>query len=74
MPSVLHLVKVVVTESLILPSVPLDKEFFVECPTKGTRQSAKHSTKSRILVVVISTPHGLDEIKKISRNFNLLWI
>jgi hypothetical protein len=48
---VLLSVKVVITESVTLPSVALDKVFFTECPTKSTRQSAKHSVKSQIPVV-----------------------
>jgi hypothetical protein len=53
MPSVLSSVKVVVTESLSLPNVALGKEVFVECPTKDTRQSSEHSTKSRIPIVYL---------------------
>jgi hypothetical protein len=49
--SVLLSVNVIVTESVTLPSAALDKQFFVECPTKSTQQSAKHSAKSQILVV-----------------------
>jgi hypothetical protein len=37
--SVQHSVKRLVAESLTLPSAALGKAFFVECPTKGTRQS-----------------------------------
>jgi hypothetical protein len=50
-PSVLHSVKRLVTESRTLPSAALDKAFFVECPTKGTRQRVRHSAKPRIPVV-----------------------
>jgi hypothetical protein len=51
MPSVLLLVNMVVTESRTLPSAALEKDFFAECPTKSTRQSLEHSTKSQILLV-----------------------
>jgi hypothetical protein len=42
----------VVTESRTLPSAALGKDFFAECPTKNTRQSAEHSAKTRIPVVM----------------------
>jgi hypothetical protein len=45
-PSVLHSVNQLVTESRNSPSAALGKAVFVECPTKGTRQSVRHSTKS----------------------------
>jgi hypothetical protein len=51
-PSVLHSVKRLVTESQTLPSAALGKDFFAECPTKGTRQSGRHSAKPRIPVVI----------------------
>jgi hypothetical protein len=50
-PSVQHLVKRLVAESLTLPSAALGKAFFAECPTKGTRQRGRHSAKPRIPVV-----------------------
>jgi hypothetical protein len=34
-----------------LPSAALGKAVFAECPRKGTRQSGRHSAKSRIPVV-----------------------
>jgi hypothetical protein len=52
-PRVLVSVNVVVIESRTSPSAALGKDFFAECPTKNTRQSAKHSAKSRILVVLV---------------------
>jgi hypothetical protein len=52
MPSVLLSVNMVITESVTLLSAMLDKQFFVECPTKSTRQSAEHSAKNRIPVVI----------------------
>jgi hypothetical protein len=51
MPSVLHSVNQLVTESRNLPSAALGKAVFAECPTKGTRQSVRHSAKSWIPVV-----------------------
>jgi hypothetical protein len=54
-PSVLRSVKRLVTESRTLPSAALGKAFFVECPTKGTRQRIRHSTKPRIPVVVVAS-------------------
>ena len=56
---VLLSVNSVVTESRTLPSAALSKDFFVEYPTKSTRQSAEHSAKSRIWVVIESINHGL---------------
>jgi hypothetical protein len=50
-PSVLHSVNQLVTESRSSPSAALGKASFAECPTKGTRQSVRHSAKSRIPVV-----------------------
>jgi hypothetical protein len=50
-PSVLLSVKMLVTESQALPSAALGKAVFAECPRKGTRQSGRHSAKSRIPVV-----------------------
>jgi hypothetical protein len=50
--SVSRSVNEVVAESVISPSVALSKEFFIECPTYCTRQSAEHSTKSQILIVL----------------------
>jgi hypothetical protein len=50
-PSVLHSVRRLVTESQTLPSAALGKAIFVECPRKGTRQSVQHSAKARIPVV-----------------------
>jgi hypothetical protein len=46
MPSVLHSVNQFITERRTSPSVALDKACFAECPTKDTRQSVRHSTKS----------------------------
>jgi hypothetical protein len=46
--NVLLSVNMIVTKSMTLPSVVLGKQFFAECPIKSTRQSAKHSAKSRI--------------------------
>jgi hypothetical protein len=51
MPRVLLSANVVVTERRALPSAALGKEAFAECLTKSTRQSAEHSTKTRIPVV-----------------------
>jgi hypothetical protein len=51
-PSVLHSINQLVTESRTLPSAALGKAFFAECPTKGTRQRVRHSAKSRIPVVI----------------------
>ena len=55
-PSVLHSVKRLVTESRTLPSAALGKSFFAECPTKGTRQRLQHSAKPWIPVVLAK--HG----------------
>jgi hypothetical protein len=52
-PSVLHSVNQLVTERRNSPSVALGKAAFAECPTKGTRQSGRHSAKSRIPVVTL---------------------
>jgi hypothetical protein len=51
MPSVLHSVNELVTESRTLPSAALDKDFFAECPRKSTRQRGWHLAKARIPVV-----------------------
>jgi hypothetical protein len=51
-PSVQHSVKRPVAESLTLSNAALVKAFFAECPTKGTRQRGRHSTKPRIPVVI----------------------
>jgi hypothetical protein len=59
LPSVLHSVKRLVTESRTLPSAALGKSFFAECPTKGTRQRERHSAKPRILVVSAFRPRGV---------------
>jgi hypothetical protein len=56
-PSVQHSVKRLVAESLTLPSAALGKACFAKCPTKGTRQSGRHSAKPRISVVVVFYPH-----------------
>jgi hypothetical protein len=53
-PSVQHSVKRLIAESLTLPSAALGKAFFAECPTKGTRQRGRHSTKPQIPVVVVT--------------------
>ena len=53
-PSVLHSVKRLVTESRALPSAALGKAVFAECLRKGTRQSGRYSAKSRISVVIVS--------------------
>jgi hypothetical protein len=50
-PSVLHTVTSLVTESQTLPSAALGKAIFAECPRKGTRQSVRHLAKARIPVV-----------------------
>ena len=50
-PSVLHSVNQLVTESRCSPSAALGKASFAECPTKGTRQRVWHSAKARIPVV-----------------------
>jgi hypothetical protein len=50
-PSVLHSVNQLVTESRNSPSAALGKVAFDECPTKYTRQSVRHSAKSWIPVV-----------------------
>jgi hypothetical protein len=55
-PSVLHSVKRLVTESRTLPSAALGKALFAECPTKDTRQIVRHSAKPRIPVVIIDLP------------------
>jgi hypothetical protein len=52
LPSVLHLVNQLVTESRTLPSAALGRVFFAECPTKGTRQRVQHSVKPQISVVL----------------------
>jgi hypothetical protein len=57
-PSVQHSVKWLVAESLTLPSAALGKAFFAECPTKGTRQRGRHSTKPRIPVVLVMLAAG----------------
>jgi hypothetical protein len=49
--SVQHSANQLVTESSSSPSAVLGKASFAECPTKGTRQSVRHSAKSRIPVV-----------------------
>jgi hypothetical protein len=54
-PSVLHSVNELVTESRTLPSAALGKGFFAECPTKSTRQSDWHSAKARIPVVTLGS-------------------
>jgi hypothetical protein len=69
MPSVLPSVKVVGIESLPLPRVALDKEVFAKCPTKGTRQSSKHSAKSQIPVV---TTHRIMLIIIVNNPINIL--
>jgi hypothetical protein len=53
MPRALRSVNSVVTESGTLPSAALGKGFFAECSTKSTRQSAEHSAKSLIPVVLL---------------------
>jgi hypothetical protein len=50
-PSVLHSVNQLVTESRTLPSAALGKGCFVERPRKSTRQRGLHSAKARIPVV-----------------------
>jgi hypothetical protein len=50
-PRVLLSVNKVIIESRTLPSAVVGKDFFTEFPTKNTRQSAEHSTKSRIPIV-----------------------
>jgi hypothetical protein len=50
-PSVLHSVKRLVTESRTLSSAALGKALFAEFPIKGTRQRVRHSAKPRIPVV-----------------------
>jgi hypothetical protein len=52
-PSVLHSVNKFFTERRTLPSAALGKVLFAECPIKSTRQSRRHSTKTRILVVFL---------------------
>jgi hypothetical protein len=52
-PSVLHSVNQLVTESRSLPSAALGKAAFAECPIKGTRQSCRHSAKPAIPVVKV---------------------
>ena len=44
-PSVLHSVNQLVTESRTSSSAALGKASFAECPTKGTRQRVQHSAK-----------------------------
>jgi hypothetical protein len=51
MPSVPHSVNKIFTERKILPSAALGKVSFAECVIKSTRQSRRHSAKSRISVV-----------------------
>jgi hypothetical protein len=68
-PSVLHSVNQLVAESRNSPSAALGKAAFAECPTKGTRQSGRHSAKSWIPVVLATVPnteldHALDELSK----------
>jgi hypothetical protein len=50
-PSVQHSVKKLVAKRLTLPSAALGKAW---CPTKGTRQRGRHSTKPRIPVVKLA--------------------
>jgi hypothetical protein len=50
-PSVLHSVNQLVTESRTLPSAALGKGCFADCPRKSTRQRGWHWAKARILVV-----------------------
>jgi hypothetical protein len=52
-PSFLHSVNQLVTESRTLPSAALGKAAFAKCPTKSTRQRVRHSAKARIPVVYI---------------------
>jgi hypothetical protein len=52
MPRDLLSANTVVTESRTLPSATLGKGFFTECLTKSTRQSAEHSAKTQIPVVI----------------------
>jgi hypothetical protein len=54
-PSVLHSVNKLFTERRSLPSAALGKLGFAECPIKSTRQSRRHSAKSRIPVVFAKT-------------------
>jgi hypothetical protein len=51
--SVLHSVNKLFTERRTLPSAALGKVCFAECPIKSTRQSHRHSAKTRIPVVII---------------------
>jgi hypothetical protein len=51
-PSVPHSVNKIFTERRTLPSAALGKVGFAECPIKSTRQSRRHSAKSRIPVVL----------------------
>jgi hypothetical protein len=62
-PSVLHSVNELVTESRTLPNAALGNDFFAECPRKSIRQRGWHSSKARIPVGAeptnpISTPDG----------------
>jgi hypothetical protein len=52
-PSALHSVNKIFTERRTLPRAALGKVDFAECPIKSTRQSRRHSAKSRIPVVYI---------------------
>jgi hypothetical protein len=51
LPSALHSVNKIFTERRTLPRAALGKVDFAECPIKSTRQSRRHSAKSRIPVV-----------------------
>jgi hypothetical protein len=51
-PSALHSVNKIFTERRTLPRAALGKVDFAECPIKSTRQSRRHSAKSRIPVVL----------------------
>jgi hypothetical protein len=59
-PSVPHSVNKIFTERRTLPSAALSKVGVAECPIKSTRQSRRHSAKSRIPVV---NGMALDEFK-----------
>jgi hypothetical protein len=56
-PSVMHSINQLVTESRTLPSVALGKACFAECPRKSTRQRSWHSAKARIPVVFVVVVH-----------------
>jgi hypothetical protein len=68
-PSILHSVNKLFTERRTLSSAALGKGFFVECPTKSTRQSLRHSAKVRIPVVKLESNKANPQKKLKSKPF-----